>query len=140
LTIGPGERVQKPGYRKTLNWSVIVAGLAAAGAFAAPAHAQGSASITVTQAQAQIMDYCATENLSAGACAPGVWWEVKGSCPAPKKVAAVSCALDDLNGDPRLISNAVGTNRTTGSCVWGFTNLKQSDAPTGTITLLCTTQ
>jgi len=126
--------------RKTLNWLIVIAGTMSAPAFADSNTAPAGAPFSVRQNQAQIVDYCTLENLPPGACSPGTFWEVKGSCPAPAKVAAVSCALDDFDGGPRLISNGMSANRATGSCVWQFTNLKQSDAPTGTVTLLCTQQ
>jgi len=123
--------------RNLSNGLVVALWLAAPAAYADETTVPAGAAVSVSQSQAQITDYCTAQHLSAGACSPGVWWEVKGSCPAPRKVAAVSCALDDLDGDPRLINNDVGPQRTTAACVWGFTNLKQSDAPMGTITLLC---
>ena len=128
--------------KSVFSWPVIAAGLVA-GFFAAPALADGgtaAAAATVTQTTAQIMDYCAVENLSAGACAAATNWEVKASCPAPLKVAAVSCGLDGLDANPRLISNAPNASRAGAACVWGFTNLKPDDAPMGTVTLLCTGQ
>lgn len=84
-----------------------------------------------------LAEYCKAEGLGVPACVPGKMYEAKDACPAPYKVAAVSCGLSDLGAEPKLVVAGPGALQATGSCVWSFDKLAADKAPQATTTLLC---
>ena len=126
---------------RTLGVSTMFFLLACGGASAQlqPAEPPSGASLQfyIKVRNLELAEYCKAEALGVPRCNPGKMYEAKDACPAPYKVASISCGLSDLGAEPRLVVSGPDAKQATGSCVWSFDKLAPDKMPQATTTLLC---
>ena len=118
---------------------LLVSVVGPAGAQLQPAEPPSGANLNIyiKVRNLELAEYCKAESLGVPRCNPGKMFEAKDACPAPYKVAAVSCGLSDLGAEPKLVVSGPDAKQATGSCVWSFDKLLADKAPQATTTLLC---